>query len=104
MVMTSGSTYVVGCAVGLKSRGGLVIVLAGSAGFPEGACALATIGTRAVAPAPVPIAVMKVRRETTLPLFIGGPPRPARCMVLISALSGVTIAEGCDVHQILWRR
>jgi len=25
-------------------------------------------------------------------------------MALISALSGVTIAEGCDVHQILRRR
>src|SRR4051812_43119748 len=36
MVMTSGSTYVIGGAFGPRSRGGVVIVLARSAGFPAG--------------------------------------------------------------------
>src|SRR5882762_2413814 len=69
--MTSGSTYVVGFAFGDQSRGGVVIVLAGSAGLPAGgACALATIGASAVVPAITPTAPMNFRREITLPLFM----------------------------------
>src|SRR2546429_1118626 len=47
--MTSGSTYVIGGAFGPKSRGGVVLVLAGSAGFPAGgACARTTRGVSSV--------------------------------------------------------
>jgi hypothetical protein len=68
MVMTSGSTYVIGGAFGPKSRGGVVIVLAGSAGFPTGgACARTTTGASAVVPAIAPTAPMNFLREMPLP-------------------------------------
>jgi hypothetical protein len=68
IVMTSGSTYVVGLASGDQSRGGVVIVLAGSAGLPAGgACALATMGASAVVPASTPTALTNFLRVTTLP-------------------------------------
>jgi hypothetical protein len=67
IVMTSGSTYVIGGADGEKSRGGLVTVLAGSPGFPgAGAWALAADGTKTAAPAPAPTARMNLRREIAL--------------------------------------
>src|SRR5438128_1825613 len=81
MVMTSGSTYVAGGAFGLKSRGGVVTVLRGSAGFAAGgAWALATMGASAVVPAIVPIALMNFRREAmpSLPL-----PRSSAITVLL---------------------
>src|SRR2546430_1778246 len=66
--MTSGSTYVIGGAFGPKSRGGVVIVLAGSAGFPAGgACARTTRGAIAVMPALAPTAPRNVLREMPLP-------------------------------------
>src|SRR4030095_1923892 len=66
--MTSGSTYVIGGAFGLKSRGGVVIVLAGSAGFPAGgACARTTRGASAVMPALAPTAPRNILREMPLP-------------------------------------
>jgi hypothetical protein len=66
MVMTSGSTYVIGGACGPKSRGGVVIVLAGSAGFPAGgAGARTTPEASAVVPAITP---RNVLREIPLPL------------------------------------
>src|SRR4029434_3508545 len=65
MVMTSGSTYVIGGAFGPKSRGGVVIVLAGSAGFPAGgACARTTTGASAMVAATAP---MNFLREMPLP-------------------------------------
>src|SRR5215475_8801644 len=68
MVMTSGSTYVIGGAFGPKSRGGVVIVLAGSAGFPAGgACARTTTGASAVVPAIALTAPMNFLREMPLP-------------------------------------
>src|SRR5262249_25074809 len=66
IVITSGSTYVVGFASGDQSRGGVVIVLAGSAGLPAGgACALTTAGASAVAPASTPAAPTNFRRVIT---------------------------------------
>src|SRR4029453_11136583 len=72
IVMTSGSTYVKGGADGPHSRGGVVMVLAGSAGLP-GAWAFTPAGTNAAAPAPTPTALMNLRREITLPVL--RPPR-----------------------------
>jgi hypothetical protein len=68
IVMTSGSTYVTGGTDGPHSRGGVVIVLGGSAGLP-GAWAFTTAGTSAAAPAPAPTALMNLRREIALPVF-----------------------------------
>src|SRR5439155_5465438 len=77
-VMTSGSTYVIGWAFGHNSRGGVVIVLSGSAGLPAGgACALATTGARTVVPATAVIALMNRRREITRPMLRGSGAMPA---------------------------
>src|SRR6266516_5943474 len=70
--MTSGSTYVIGGAFGPKSRGGVVTVLIGSAGFPAGgACARTTRGVSTVMPALAPTAPRNVLREMPLPFFMG---------------------------------
>src|SRR5262249_19124767 len=97
MVMTSGSTYVIGGAFGPKSRGGVETVLAGSAGFVAGgACARPTRGASTVVRALAPTAPKNVLREMALPLSMSlllehrdghtlavniGPPRagPSRC-------------------------
>src|SRR5438128_12446692 len=72
MVMTSGSTYVIGGAFGPKSRGGVVTVLAGSAGFPAGgACARTTRGASAGITVLAPTAPRNVLREMPLPFFMG---------------------------------
>src|SRR4029450_9204396 len=68
MVMTSGSTYVIGGAFGPKSRGGVVIVLAGPPGSPAGgACPSTQTGASAAVPAIALTAPMNFLREMPLP-------------------------------------
>src|SRR4030095_16570473 len=76
-VMTSGSVkYVVGAPPGPKSRGGGVMVLAGSAGLPAGgAWAEARAGASATAPAVAPMAVSRERRVRRVRSSMGRPPR-----------------------------
>src|SRR5215813_2100580 len=62
-VRTSGSVkYVVGAPPGPKSRGGLVMVVGGAAGW--GACAVARLGASAMAPAATPMVFMRSRRDS----------------------------------------
>src|ERR1041384_8370332 len=68
MLKMSGSVkYVVGGALGPKSRGGLVTVLGGATGPLGGACAMAMRGT--LAAATTPMALSSMRRDRR-PLFI----------------------------------
>ena len=86
MVMTSGSTYVIGGAFGPKSRGGVVVVLAGSAGFPAGgACARTTPEASTVVPALAPTVTRKCRREMTLSLSMA---------ILLECRDGRTVRAG----------
>src|SRR5262245_31569112 len=86
MVMTSGSTYVIGGAFGPKSRGGVVIVLDGSAGFPAGgACARTTRGASTVVPALTPTAPRNVLREMPLPFAMS---------ILLERRDGRTVRAG----------
>ncbi len=65
-MMSGSQKYVVGAPLGLKSRGGVVIVLGGAADGGAAGCAAAVHVPATMAPVPAARAWTSVRRDNVL--------------------------------------